>query len=162
MFVSKAASSANPPFFFPLGPLTLRLTFLLLFIVFVVLLEGLDAVEIVVANRDCLTLPPFINKSLQLGRLCAATEEQQAELHLYFQAFSLCFSTFSVHYFLFKASLYSFLLSSPPPLLIPSLLSLAGSPLLLLASAGPDLCVNLSGKRCVCVCVHASSGNTSF
>lgn len=153
-----------PLFFFLLGPLTLCLTFLFLFIVFVVLLEGLDAVQIAVANRDRLSSPPFINKSLQLGRLSAATEEQQAGLHLYFEALSVCLSSFSVHCFLFKTSLCCFPLSSPSQF-PPSLLSLSSS-LLLKPQWGRTtdslLCVNLSGKQCVCVCVHASSGNTSF
>lgn len=56
MFVSKTRSSAKGP------PIPQCLTFLFLYIVFVVLLEGLDAVQVAVANRDCLSSPPFINK----------------------------------------------------------------------------------------------------
>ncbi len=57
-------------------------------------MEGLDAVQIAVANRDCLSSPPVarhsIHKQITPARdLSAATEEQQAELDLCFEVFSL-------------------------------------------------------------------------
>lgn len=107
MFVSKNQELCQSSTSHPHHP---RLTFLFLYIVFVVLLEGLDAVQIAVANRDCLSSPPFINKSAQLGRLsAAATKEQQAGLSLHSEAFHVCPSLLFLCIFL------------PPPRLPPSL-----------------------------------------
>lgn len=94
---------------------------------------------------------PFINKSLQLGRLSAATEQQQAELDLYvFYLFLFPLSLFTA----FSFSNFPLLLSAQLPLTEPSLLSLSDS-LLLQPQQGRAtdslLCVNLSVKRCVCV-----------
>lgn len=96
----------------PPPPTIPRLTFLFLYIVFVVLLEGLDAVQIAVANRDCLSSPPFINKSAQLSRLSATTEEQEAGLSLFSEAFHVCPSL------IFRCI---FLSLPPPPSSLPSL-----------------------------------------
>lgn len=107
MFVSKNQELCQSSTSHPHHP---RLTFLFLYIVFVVLLEGLDAVQIAVANRDCLSSPPFINKSAQLGRLsAAATKEQQAGLSLHSEAFHVFPSLLFLCIFL------------PPPRLPPSL-----------------------------------------
>lgn len=113
MFVSKARSSAKAQ---PPTLLRPRLTFLFLYIVFVVLLEGRDAVQIAVANRDCLSSPPFINKSAQLGRLSAATEQQQAGFSLNSKAVHVCPSSLFLCIFLSLSPS-----RSPPSLKIPSL-----------------------------------------
>lgn len=112
MFVSKTRSSAKaqPPT--PTTPVSL---FSSLYIVFVVLLEGLDAVQIAVANRDCLSSPPFINKSAQLGRLSAATEEQQAGLSLYSEAFHVCPSLLFLCIFLSLSPKFTSLSQQFPP-----------------------------------------------
>lgn len=62
MFVSKAGCNQRCQnlFFFSWLDHSLTLSlFLLLFIVFVVLWRGLDAVQIAVANRDSLSSPPL-------------------------------------------------------------------------------------------------------
>lgn len=109
---------------------------------FVVLLEGLDAVQIAVANRDCLSSPPFINKSAQLGRLSAATEEQQAGLSLYSEAFHVCPSLLFLCIFLSLSPKLTSLSHNS----LPKCPGLSGIGPLTLAY------VNLSGKQRVRVC----------
>ena len=120
-------------------------------------MEGLDAVQIAVANRDCLSSPPVarhsIHKQITPARetlSCYWTTTSRTRsvsfLHLSFLSLSL-FTAFSF-------SNFPLLLSAQLPLTEPSLLSLSDS-LLLQPQQGRAtdslLCVNLSVKWCVCV-----------
>lgn len=124
-------------------------------------MEGLDAVQIAVANRDCLCSPPVachsIHKQITSARdLSAAIKEQQAEPDLYLKVFSLCLFSFSIHcfFFLFFFKLPSIAFCS---LLLPfTTPTLLFNSLLLQPQQGQTtdslLCVNLTEKQCVCVC----------
>lgn len=122
-------------------PIPQCLTFLFLYIVFVVLLEGLDAVQVAVASRDCLSSPPFINKWVRLGRLSAATEEQQAGLSLHSEASP-------------RLSIVAFPLYSSPHHTLTSLSHNSLPSSRGLSGVGPPTlaCVKLSGKQHVWVC----------
>lgn len=94
-------------FFFPLGPLTHTLTLSLPFYCVCCFMEGLDAAQIAVANRDSLSSPPVarhsIHKQITPARdLSASTEEQQAELVCILKFFLSVLFSVSVHPF-FKA-----------------------------------------------------------
>lgn len=118
-----------------------------LFILLVVLLEGLDAVQIAVARRDRLSSPPFINKWPQLAKTLSCYRRTTSRAPFVFQGFlaqcplviRTCLSflkkknnkNFTPFHFCPTPSLHSLL---PPPLSL-SKSSVSGAGPLTLSSA---------------------------
>ena len=126
-------------------------------------MEGLDAVQIAVANRDCLSSPPVARHSIH-KQITPARETLSCYRTTTSRTRSVRFPPLSSLPFLFQTSLYCFLLnslsqdppSSPSPTHSYSSLSRAGP----LTPSSVWIC-QWSGL-CVCVCAHVSIGNTSF
>lgn len=135
-------------------------------------MEGLDAVQIAVANRDCLSSPPVarhsIHKQITPARetlSCYWTTTSRTRSVSFLPLSFLSLSLFLHCLFFFKLPSIAFC-STPPHRTLPPLpLRLTLTP----ASAGPGhwlppLCESVSEVVCVCVrvCAHVSIGNTSF
>lgn len=141
MFVSKAVGSANPSphcFFLAWTPSPPVSLFSPLFILLVVLLEGLDAVQIAVARRDRLSSPPFINKWPQLAKTLSCYRRTTSRAPFVFQGFlPLCRLVIHTSFLFIKTKKFTPFHFYPTPSLrslLPPPLSLSNSSV---SGAGP-------------------------